>query len=184
MGIMGLPRIGYLPIVIWIFVLLIGVFVYRIDYSRTGRALEATRTDPDLAKSLGVNLQQLSVYMMSIASMIGALAGGLFAFTIGDINPSMFGFTVLLNTMAMLFIGGRYTMWGILISAPILYGLPQWVPSSIATYMNLIMGMLLIITLMARPEGIVSRELIQHLEVWGKSLFRQNKESSPTNLEK
>ena len=167
-----------MPIVIWVCVFLVGLFIYRIDNSRIGRALEAVRTDPDLAKTLGMNLQMLSVFVMTIASVMGALAGVFYAFTIGTINPDIFGFSLLLNTMAMLFIGGRYTMWGIIISAPILWGLPLWVPTQYRPYMNLIIGVLLVIVLMVRPEGIVSREMIQHLTVWGKSWFRQNKGSS------
>ena len=145
LGILNIPRIGYLPIVIWVCVFLIGLFVYRIDNSRIGRALEAIRTDPDLAKTLGMNLPLLSVFVMTVASVIGALAGVFYAFAVGTINPDMFGFTLLLNAMAMLFIGGRYTMWGIIISAPILWGLPLWVPPSVSPYMNLIIGALLVI---------------------------------------
>jgi branched-chain amino acid transport system permease protein len=174
-GIANIPRIGYLPIVIWVFVFLIGLFVYRIDYSRLGRALEALRTDPDMARTLGMNLPSLSVFVMSVSSVIGALAGVFFAFTIGSINPNMFGFPLLLNTMAMLFIGGRYTMWGLIITAPFFWGLPLWVPPSISPYMNLVIGALLVIVLMVRPEGIVSREMIQNLKLWGKSWFRRDK---------
>jgi branched-chain amino acid transport system permease protein len=181
LGILNIPRIGYLPIVIWLCVFLIGLFVYRLDNSRIGRALEAIRTDPDLAKTLGMNLPLLSVFVMTVASVIGALAGVFYAFAVGTINPDMFGFTILLNAMAMLFIGGRYTMWGIIISAPILWGLPLWVPPSVSPYMNLIIGALLVITLMVRPEGIVTREMIQNLVMWSKSWFKKNKGSPSAN---
>ena len=92
LGILNIPRIGYLPIVIWVCVFLVGLFVYRIDNSRIGRALEAVRTDPDLAKTLGMNLPILSVFVMTISSVMGALAGVFYAFAIGTINPDLFGF--------------------------------------------------------------------------------------------
>ena len=182
MGIMNIPHISYLPIVIWICVLLVGLFIYRVDSSRAGRALEAERTDPDLAKTLGVNMPSLNVFSMTISSLLGALAGGFFSFTVGAINPDSFTFSLLLSTMAMLFIGGRYTMWGVIIAVPILTGLPLWVPYSVRPYMDLVTGALLVIVLVLRPEGIISRELLLRLTTWGKSWFRRNKEESlPSN---
>jgi branched-chain amino acid transport system permease protein len=163
-GMWSIPKMEYLPIIIWVSVLLIGLFIYRIESSRLGRALEAMRTDPDLAKTLGMNIPWISVFVMTIASVIGALAGVFYTFTIRALTADSFGFALLLNTMAMLFIGGRYTMWGGLISAPILWGLPTWAPPLVAPYINIIIGALLVIVLVLRPEGFVSRELIQSLK--------------------
>ncbi len=174
-GMWSIPRMEYLPLVIWIFVLLVGMFIFRIDNSRIGRALEAMRTDPDLASSLGMNIPWISVFAMTIASVIGALAGVFYAFTIRSLTADSFGFTLLLNTMAMLFIGGRYTMWGGLISAPILWGLPLWAPSLLAPYINMVIGVLLVITLVVRPEGIVTREIIQGLKLQVVSLLRKHR---------
>lgn len=173
LGILNIERIWYLPIVIWVSVLLAGLLIYRIDSSRIGRALEAMRTDLDLANTLGMDLQWLSVFAMSIASILGAVAGVYYAFSIGSISPDSFGFSLLLYVMAMLFIGGRYTMWGVIISVPILWGLPLWAPPSVSPYMNLIMGGLLVIILMVRPEGIIGREIIQRLRNFVRSLFGQ-----------
>jgi branched-chain amino acid transport system permease protein len=177
-GYWSIPKMGYLPIVIWVSVLLVGLFIYRIDSSRIGRALEAMRTDPALARTLGMNLPWLSVFVMTVASVIGALAGVFYAFTIRALTADSFGFTLLLNTMAMLFIGGRYTMWGGIISVPILWGLPTWAPSLVAPYMNMIIGALLVIVLVVRPEGFVSREVIQSLKVQVVSRLRQRGKES------
>jgi len=174
-GILNITRVGYLPVVIWASVLLVGLLIYRIDTSRIGRALEALRTDPELAATMGIDLQWLSVFAMSIASIIGSIAGVYYAFSIGSISPDLFGFSLLLYTMAMLFIGGRYTMWGVIISVPILWGLPLWVPPSVSPYMNLILGVLLVIILMARPEGIVSRETVHLLKLWVSSWSGKNR---------
>jgi branched-chain amino acid transport system permease protein len=174
-GLWGIPKMAHLPIVLWVFVVITGLFVYRIDKSRTGRALEAMRTDPALASTLGMNLRWLSVFVMTFASLIGAVAGAFYAFTMGTIIAESFGFTLLLSTMTMLFIGGRYTMWGVLISAPILWGIPQWIPPEMASYTNIIYGALLVIVLVVRPEGLVSREMIDGLNVQFKRVYRQDR---------
>lgn len=172
-GFWAIPKMNFLPIIIWLFVFLVGLLIYRIDSSRIGRALETMRTDPDLAKTLGMNSPWISVFAMTVASVIGALAGVFYAFTIRALTPDSFGFTLLLNTMAMLFIGGRYTMWGGIISVPILWGLPTWSPSTIAPYVNMIMGILLVVTLVVRPEGLIGREMIQNLKIQVVSIFRR-----------
>ena len=174
-GLWGIPKMAHLPIVLWVFVVITGIFVYRIDKSRVGRALEAMRTDPALASTLGMNLRWLSVFVMTFASLIGAVAGAFYAFTMGTIIAESFGFTLLLSTMTMLFIGGRYTMWGILISAPVLWGIPQWIPPEMASYTNIIYGALLVIVLVVRPEGLVSREMIDRLDVQFRHAFRRDK---------
>jgi len=181
MGIMYIPQIRYLPIFIWVFVLLFGLFIYRIDSSRAGRALEAIRTDQDLAKTLGINLQSSSLFTMTVASGIGSLAGATFVFQMGMVSADYFTFYLLLSVMSMLYVGGRYTMWGPILTAPILWGLPLWVPNSVRPYMDMVNGGLLIAVLMWRPEGIISREVIYHIRVWGKTWFRQKKSSLPAS---
>jgi ABC-type branched-subunit amino acid transport system permease subunit len=66
-------------------------------------------------------------------------------------------------------------MWGVLISAPILWGIPQWIPPEMASYTNIIYGALLVIVLVVRPEGLVSREMIDGLNVQFKRVYRQDR---------
>jgi ABC-type branched-subunit amino acid transport system permease subunit len=75
----------------------------------------------------------------------------------------------VLTVLAMLFIGGRYTMWGVLVSAPILWAIHILLPPSIVRFTNLFYGALLVIILVTRPEGIISREMLQKITAWIKS---------------
>lgn len=174
-GIWGIPKFeGLLP-AIYVSVVICGIIIFRIERSRFGRALEAMRTDMDLARSLGMNLPRISTFVMTLASAIGALAGIFFAFTMQSILAQSFSFSLVLTIMAMLFIGGRYTMWGVLVSAPVLWAIQLWFPSSIAQYTNIFYGCLLVIILVVRPEGIISREILQKLTVQLKSWLRRTK---------
>lgn len=162
-GFWGIPDVDYLLPLSYLIVLIVGIIIYRLDHSRFGRALEAIRVNPSLGATMGVNCIQLSVVVLTFSSVIGALSGVIFAFTLGTIYPDSFGFSLLLYTWTMLFVGGRYTMWGALIAAPILWGLPQWIPNVIAEYTNIIYGALLVITLLLRPEGIIDRRALQYV---------------------
>jgi branched-chain amino acid transport system permease protein len=162
-GFWNIPKVTYLLPATYGIVLIVGIIIYRLDHSRIGRALEAMSTDPDLAHTMGINVRLLNIFVLTLSSVIGALAGVIFAFTMRTIYPELFGFSLLLYITTMLFIGGRYTMWGAIISAPILWGLPQWVPSDVAQYTNIFYGTLLIITIILRPEGVITRELLKRL---------------------
>lgn len=166
-GFWGVPKVTYLLPFTWALVLIIGALIYRLDHSRIGRAIEVIGTDPDLARSMGVNIRRLTVFTLTASSVIGGVAGALYAVNLRTLRPETFGFSVMLTAAAMLFLGGRYTLWGTLISVPILWGLPQWLPSEAVTYTNFIYGAVLIIVLVTRPEGIVTRGI----ERWVRGLF-------------
>ena len=70
--------------------------------------------------------------------------------------------------MCMLFVGGYTTMWGTLISAPMLWGVPLLFPSSIASWRMVLFGFLLIIVLSLRPEGLLDKKMVNRL---GKGFF-------------
>jgi branched-chain amino acid transport system permease protein len=162
-GLLHIPKIPYLLPLTYILILIIGILVYRLDHSRIGRAFEVIGTDPDLARAIGMNVRWMSIFALTVSSVLGSLAGVVFAFNLRTIQPEAFGFPLLLSSTAMLFIGGRYTMWGAIISVPILWGLPEWVPSELTRYTNLFYGALLVIMLIIRPEGIITRSMLERL---------------------
>jgi branched-chain amino acid transport system permease protein len=162
-GFLHIPKIPYLLPVTYVILLVVGVLIYRLDHSRLGRGLEVVATDPDLARSLGMDVKWISIFSLTISSVLGALAGVIYTFNIRTIQPEVFGFPLLLSSTAMLFVGGRYTMWGPIITVPMLWGLPQWVPSGMAQYTNIFYGALLVLMLVVRPEGIVTRDFLQRL---------------------
>lgn len=166
-GFWGVPKIGYLLPITWALVVVIGLLIYRLDHSRLGRAIEVIGTDPDLARSMGVNIRSLTIFTLTASSVIGGVAGAIYAVNLRTLRPETFGFAVMLTTAAMLFLGGRYTMWGAFVAVPILWGLPQWLPSQMVAYTNFIYGAVLIIVLVSRPEGVVTRGL----ERWLAALF-------------
>ncbi|SHJ14785.1 branched-chain amino acid ABC transporter permease [Parasporobacterium paucivorans] len=159
-GISGIPKIENLVLYSLILVLIVAVFIFRLDHSRLGRAFEAVQTDPDMAATLGVNVKIISVLGLTISSALGAVAGAIYAFNMRIIYPETFGFSLLLSVMTMLFVGGRYTQWGMFISVPLLWGINKWIPSSLAIYAQIIYGVILIVILMARPEGLVTRKMV------------------------
>ena len=158
-GMTGIHKENHL--LLWAIILLIifGVFLYRLNNSRIGRAWEAIQTDPQMAQSLGVNTFWMTVAALTLSSVFSATAGAVYAFTMRVLYPGTFSFTFLLNIMTMLFVGGRYTQWGAIISCPLLWSISVFMPTSIQKLSNYIYAVILILILMLRPEGIVTRRM-------------------------
>jgi branched-chain amino acid transport system permease protein len=63
--------------------------------------------------------------------------------------------------MTILFVGGYTTQWGVLIAAPILWGLPLIMPEVLQPWKNVFYALILILILILKPEGIITRPLLQ-----------------------
>lgn len=168
-GMLSIPKAPNLLLFAALMVLVVGILVYRMDHSRVGRAFEAISTDPVFAQTMGVNVKWMTVLALTLSSVIAALSGIIYAFNMRVIRPESFGFTLLLQTMTMLFVGGRYTQFGALISVPILWGLSGWMPDNLVKFTQIIYGVLLILMLTLRPEGVVTRKMVQ----WVTAKFRK-----------
>lgn len=163
-GFFGIPPVEYLLPVTYLLLIIVGFFIYRIEHSRLGRAASVVFIDKDVATTLGVNIKSLGMFYQIIAGAIGGMTGILYAFLIGSLFPEFFTFHVIGALMCMLFVGGYTTMWGVVISAPILGGLPLLLPSTVASWRQVIYGILLILIILLRPEGLITRRMLSSLK--------------------
>ncbi len=171
MGLFGIPKIAATPgghrwimfAVIYASVIVVGALIHRFDTSRLGRATSAIFVDKNLAATFGVDVKKMGMGLQTAASAIGGLCGVLYAFTMRSLFPEFFTFHYIGIAMTMLFIGGYTTQWGVLLSVPILWGLPFLLPESVQSWRIVIYGVLLVVILLIKPEGIVTRPLIRRV---------------------
>ena len=176
-GLKGIHRENNLVWYALILLIIFGAFLYRLFNSRIGRAWEAISTDVQMAQTLGVNTRNMTVAALTLSSVFAAVGGAIFAFNIRVIYPGTFSFSFLLNVMTMLFVGGRYTQWGVIISAPVLWSLNVYVPDSVQKLSNYIYAVVLILVLMLRPEGLITRSMVLKVKTFFVQLFSgKNKE--------
>jgi branched-chain amino acid transport system permease protein len=164
-GIQDIPKVDYLLPATWGAVVIVGFLIYRLDHSRIGRAISMIGTDPDLARTLGIDVRWMTVFSLTSSSALGAMAGAFYAFNLRALRPGVLAFSVVLTTVAMLFIGGRHTMWGAFVAVPLLWGLPQWLPSSVAPYTQFVYGAVLILVLVFRPSGLITPGLLRSFDL-------------------
>jgi branched-chain amino acid transport system permease protein len=173
-GLFGIPHLAQpiLLVVTYGLLLVVGLCVYRLDHSYIGRALDAVLFDSHVAATLGVDTARLSIHLQLISSAIGGLAGVLYANTFSGVFPEAFGFPLILYGITILIFGGMYTMWGIIIAAPVLWGITQVLPEALKAFSIIIYGALLIVMLLIRPSGIIDRKMTKAISDGSRALLK------------
>jgi neutral amino acid transport system permease protein len=129
-----------------------------LRYTRLGKEMRAVADNIALAEVTGIDTRRTIRVTWLVSGAMAALAGILYAASIGSINPN-FGFTILLSLFAAAVLGGIGNAYGAL-AGGIVIGLsqewatlffnPRWKPA--------IGFAILILTLLVMPRGIFGRK--------------------------
>jgi len=125
----------------------------RVVQSWMGRCLAAIRLNDELAETLGINVFLYKLISFLIGNAGAAIAGALYAFYLGYIEPAYLSIEQSLAIVAMALLGGRETVAGPVIGAFILTALPHVISLS-AELRVLLYGAILICTILLLPRGI------------------------------
>lgn len=163
-GLMGIkhPSIGSLvlerPLYLYYLVMLlvaISIFLYlRLERTRIGRALAAIREDEVAAASIGINVVKLKLFAFWIGASLAGLAGSFFASWTGFVSPDSFTFMESVLILCMVVLGGMGNVLGVSIGAIVMSSLPELL-REFKDYRMLFFGLLLVVMMAFRPEGIV-----------------------------
>lgn len=149
------------------FAILATVISYVVDHSNFGYALRAISEDEPAAQVLGVKTVSVKLWALIIGAALGGLAGSVYAFLTGYIEPAgTFSLDLALDIVLVCVIGGLSTWVGPLIGSVIVVVLEQWlrvfVPrmeifgySLPAETNRLILGILLIVFALFIRRGVV-----------------------------
>jgi branched-chain amino acid transport system permease protein len=133
---------------------LLAIFVAsRLRDSRLGRQWMALREDEDVAEAVGIRLINTKLLAFAIGAAFSGLAGGIFASRLSSIFPHSFGLLISINVLCLIIVGGIGSLPGVVLGAFVLVGLPELL-REFAEYRLLFYGMLLIATMLLRPEGL------------------------------
>jgi len=170
-GLSNIPNyVGTTAIVISAIVIIAIVACFK--NSSFGRMSLAIKNDELAAKSFGINVysHKLKVYLFT--SMIAGYCGGLYAFYIRFIDPSMFGWTKSSEWVIFLFFGGINSLTGSVISAILLSVLPEFL--RFATEARIVMySILILLVINFRPQGLLGEYELSLESI--KKLFHKSK---------
>jgi len=175
-GPMGLPGIpgfsvfGFQLSEIWSYLILVTLFVLltyftirRVVNSPFGRILKGIREDEIATLAMGKDVDRHKILVFVIGAFFAGIAGSLYAHYITFIDPSSFTVMESITILLMVVFGGMGSLSGSFIGASILVIFPELLrflgmPSSVAAPLRqMIYGLLLIILMLKRPQGILGR---------------------------
>lgn len=168
-GFFHIPSVNNLIFWTFLFLFVTGYIIFRVENSQFSRQAAVMFEDRILAASLGIRGKELVIFFHSLSGMIAGLSGVLYAFLIGGLSIDFFGFGMIGVLMTILFVGGPSSMWGVVLAAPILGGIPILLPGIVMVWKQVIYGGLLIVMILFQPEGLINRKQIS---IW-KNLFRK-----------
>lgn len=141
--------------------------------SRYGRAFVAVRNNEPAAASLGIEVNRTKVIAFAWSGLITGLAGALYAALNGRVSPDTFGISQMLMHFAIVMIGGLGSLFGSLVGAVLLTGLPELL-RNFPGLEEIVFSLLLIIVLFFMPKGI-SGFLSMHLPSLQERLYREDR---------
>lgn len=152
----------------WMFAVFTGVIaalvlalINWIAKSPFGRLLRGIREDETATMGLGKNVFLIRISVFVMASALAGLAGGLYAHYFRFLSPDGFGLSNTITIICMVVIGGIGTLWGPVIGAFILMGLPELLrfltlpPNIIGPLQQILFVVIVLLFIYLRPNGII-----------------------------
>jgi branched-chain amino acid transport system permease protein len=125
---------------------------WRLVHSWMGRCFAAIRLNDELGDTLGINVFRYKLAAFAVGNFFAALAGGLYAFFLGSIEPGFLSIDQL-GIVAMVLLGGRSSVAAPVVGAVMLTALPHLIHFS-AEVRSIVYGTILILTILVMPRGI------------------------------
>jgi branched-chain amino acid transport system permease protein len=139
--------------------LVIGVGLWCLSVSPLQRVLDAVREDDRVAESLGINTAWVKLAAFSIGAAIAAIGGALYGHFMNFVRPDNFDILVSIYVVLYVILGGVNNMFGPVLGAAIMTLLPEYF-RVLAEWRPTIFGLVIVIMLLFRPEGLLSFRVI------------------------
>jgi branched-chain amino acid transport system permease protein len=133
----------------------ISIIATRLIRSRWGRCFVAIRDNIEAVPSCGINVTTIKLVAFILATMIGSLAGGLYAHLFNYINPATYNQMLSVNFVSMLVIGGMGSVWGCLLGSAVVVYLPELLRFT-GNYYDFAYALIVLAFIVLMPGGLVS----------------------------
>jgi branched-chain amino acid transport system permease protein len=144
--------------------LIVLVLLANLLRSRFGRAMRAVRDDEIAASLAGIHVARTKVLAFVVSAACAGLAGAFLGLSDNVVNTGAFPLTLSIQLLAAMVLGGTGSLIGMVWGGILLVYLPQWstslsghfsLGSGASAYLaTIIFGAVLIVAMIAAPEGI------------------------------
>jgi branched-chain amino acid transport system permease protein len=159
-GALGMNGIPAYTSIFWVlaFVAVTIFVVTSLVHSTYGRGFLATRDDEIASEAVGLNTTRYKIVAFVIGAFFAGIAGGLYGHFKMTITPTGFDFTKSIEIVVMVILGGMGNTLGVVLAAILLTLLPELL-RPVAEYRMVIYSFLLIVLMLARPQGLFNFRL-------------------------
>ncbi len=130
------------------------VVLRRAIYAPFGYTLRAARDSSARADAIGIDVRTHRWLAFTVAGAAAGLAGGLFAFSKGSIDPTLISISASVDFLVMTLLGGVQTVVGPLVGAAAFHAIRDFV-MPLTDHWRLLLGLAIIAIVLAVPRGIV-----------------------------
>ncbi|MDR1573465.1 MAG: ABC transporter permease [Clostridiales Family XIII bacterium] len=179
-GLVGIPRpklgfdVSWSSSKIYYFVLLIFLICYillhHVMRSSYGRSLLGIRENEGRMRSLGFDTWLLKYKAMIIAGVFAGVAGLLYAYTYGQMVPTLFSLDSSAMPMLMVIMGGGSTLWGPALGALVIILFQNYTGIYMPDRWPLLLGILYVLCVMFLRGGF-ARHLTRFWNWVGSRIF-------------
>jgi len=165
---LGLGGLTQLPLflAIWIVFALCLILLKLLQASPWGRVLKAIREDEDAVAALGKNVFAYKLQSLAFAAALAAIAGFFLSFNVTYLYPSEFDPTFTFLGYAALVLGGYASYGGVALGTALLWSVMEGLrflqlplsTGQIGALRFVIIGLILILASMLRPQGLLGRK--------------------------
>jgi branched-subunit amino acid ABC-type transport system permease component len=127
-----------------------------LRYTKLGKAMRATATDPELARNCGIATDRVIDLAWAISGALCGLAGVILVMNVTSFTDTT-GAQFLIPIIAVAVLGGIGQPYGAMLGALVI-GIASELAAAVISpdYKNVVAFVILVIVLLARPQGILS----------------------------
>jgi branched-chain amino acid transport system permease protein len=130
------------------------LFLRRAIHAPFGYTLRAARDSAMRADAIGIDVRTHRWLGFTLAGAAAGLAGGLYAFSKGSIDPTMISIPMSVDFLVMVLVGGIRTVLGPLVGAASFHALKDFF-MPLTDFWRLFLGASIIAMVLLFPRGIV-----------------------------
>ena len=139
------------------------LLVRRLERSWVGLNLDAVRLDETAAAVFGIEVARWKILAFTVGNAFAGVAGAAYAMMTGFVAPNSFTFGDSLIMVSIVLLGGLGNAWGVALAAAIVLVLPEKL-QALQEYRFLLYAVLVIVILLARPQGLIPRRAREYFK--------------------
>ena len=159
-GAIGLVVPNYLSLNVLVgSAIVVALVMFYLLSTRFGLALRSIHDDELVSTVMGVNVRGMQVAVFTIGGAVAGLSGALYAHHFSFVEAQYFSSSLSIFVLLFVLIGGTQTAWGPLAGSIFFTLLPEVLRIG-SSWRFVIFGIAIVLTMIWRPQGIVTRELV------------------------